>query len=96
MTGRISYTRPSITDLEVAYATDAARNGWGPHCYDYIVKFEPDRNTPDELRLGNIDITFLAEEPPVLRKVIIRSRRYAQALVTLASAVAAALDAQTN
>jgi perosamine synthetase len=24
----------------VAYATDAARNGWGEHCYDYIHKFE--------------------------------------------------------
>ncbi len=37
---RIPYTRPSITELEVAYATDAARNGWGEHCYDYIVRFE--------------------------------------------------------
>ncbi len=37
---RIPYTRPSITELEVAYATDAARNGWGEHCYDYIIRFE--------------------------------------------------------
>jgi len=37
---RIHYTKPSITELEVAYATDAARNGWGEHCYDYIVRFE--------------------------------------------------------
>lgn len=36
----IYYTRPSITDLEVAYATDAARNGWGERCYEYIVRFE--------------------------------------------------------
>ncbi len=40
MKERILYTKPSITDLEVAYATDAARNGWGEHCYDYIVRFE--------------------------------------------------------
>lgn len=40
MKKRILYTKPSITDLEVHYATDAARNGWGEHCYDYIVKFE--------------------------------------------------------
>lgn len=40
MSSRIAYTKPSITDLEVAYATDAARNGWGDRCYDYIVKFE--------------------------------------------------------
>jgi len=37
---RIFYTKPSITEREVAYATDAARNGWGDHCYDYIRRFE--------------------------------------------------------
>ncbi|GAB4168693.1 MAG: DegT/DnrJ/EryC1/StrS aminotransferase family protein [Rhodocyclaceae bacterium] len=37
---RIPYTRPSITELEVGYAADAARNGWGEHCYDYIARFE--------------------------------------------------------
>ena len=37
---RIYYTKPSITELEVRYATDAAANGWGEHCYEYIGKFE--------------------------------------------------------
>jgi perosamine synthetase len=37
---RIYYTKPSITDLEIRYATDAAANGWGEHCYDYIRRFE--------------------------------------------------------
>lgn len=37
---RIYYTKPSITELEVEYVTDAARNGWGEHCYDYIDRFE--------------------------------------------------------
>lgn len=40
MKARIAYTKPSITELEVAYATDAARNGWGERCYDYIHRFE--------------------------------------------------------
>lgn len=40
MKSRIHYTKPSITELEVAYATDAARNGWGERCYEYIVRFE--------------------------------------------------------
>jgi perosamine synthetase len=40
MSTRIPYTRPSITELEVGYATDAARNGWGERCYDYIHRFE--------------------------------------------------------
>jgi perosamine synthetase len=37
---RIYYTKPSITELEVEYATDAARNGWGDRCYEYIHLFE--------------------------------------------------------
>ena len=37
---KIPYTQPSITELEVQYATDAAANGWGEHCYDYIERFE--------------------------------------------------------
>lgn len=41
-TARIAYTKPSITDLEVAYVNDAVRNGWGEHCYDYIKRFEAD------------------------------------------------------
>ncbi|RYE73026.1 MAG: glutamine--scyllo-inositol aminotransferase, partial [Oxalobacteraceae bacterium] len=37
---RIYYTKPSITEREVSYATDAAANGWGERCYDYIIRFE--------------------------------------------------------
>ena len=42
MTPRIAYTKPSITELEVTYATDAARNGWGAQCYDYLNRLERD------------------------------------------------------
>jgi len=37
---RIYYTKPSITDLEIRYAADAAANGWGDRCYEYIARFE--------------------------------------------------------
>jgi perosamine synthetase len=40
MKPRILYTKPSITELEVQYATDAAANGWGDQCYAYIDRFE--------------------------------------------------------
>ncbi|WP_340297141.1 MULTISPECIES: DegT/DnrJ/EryC1/StrS family aminotransferase [unclassified Roseobacter] len=40
MNARIFYTKPSITDLEVSYASDAAANGWGDQCYRYIDRFE--------------------------------------------------------
>lgn len=40
MKPRIPYTKPSITEREVALATDAAQNGWGERCYEYIGRFE--------------------------------------------------------
>ncbi len=40
MKSRIHYTKPSITELEVRFATDAAANGWGERCYEYITRFE--------------------------------------------------------
>jgi len=40
MTSRIHYTKPSITELEIRYAADAAANGWGEKCYEYINRFE--------------------------------------------------------
>jgi perosamine synthetase len=40
MKSRILYTKPSITELEVRYVTDAAAKGWGDKCYEYINKFE--------------------------------------------------------
>lgn len=40
MKPRIFYTKPSITEKEIEYATDAARNGWGDRCYEYITRFE--------------------------------------------------------
>lgn len=40
MKSRIHYTKPSITNLEIDYANDAASNGWGQKCYEYIDRFE--------------------------------------------------------
>jgi perosamine synthetase len=40
MSGRIAYTRPSITALERAYVEDAIATGWGERCYDYLHRFE--------------------------------------------------------
>lgn len=58
---------------------------------DYRIEFEPDANTPEELRLGNLDITFKAEEPPVLRKITIRSRRHREALTALVQSISISL-----
>lgn len=45
MRPRVLYTKPSITELEIGYATDAAANGWGDKCYEYINRFEQDFKT---------------------------------------------------
>ncbi len=37
---KIYYAKPSVTQLEIDYVTDAITNGWGDHCADYIKKFE--------------------------------------------------------
>ncbi|HOE43447.1 MAG TPA: DegT/DnrJ/EryC1/StrS family aminotransferase [Rhodoferax sp.] len=39
-TERIALSRPSITALELSCMADAAANGWGEHCYDYIEQFQ--------------------------------------------------------
>ena len=40
MKSRIPYTKESMTELEVRYATDAVANGIGPQRYEYIDRFE--------------------------------------------------------
>lgn len=40
MNNKISYTKPSISELEIGYVEDAIRHGWGNKCYEYINKFE--------------------------------------------------------
>jgi hypothetical protein len=59
---------------------------------DGRVRFEPDRNQPAELRLGRLDITFEAEEPPAVRRLTIRSRRYERALTRLVQQLAISLN----
>jgi perosamine synthetase len=36
----IPFAKPSITEREIKYATDAATSGWGKRCYEYINNLE--------------------------------------------------------
>lgn len=36
---KIPVNKPTITEREIEYVTDAIKTGWGDHCYDYIKKF---------------------------------------------------------
>ena len=37
---KIPISKPSITAKEIDYVNDAVTNGWGPNCYDYLIKFQ--------------------------------------------------------
>lgn len=66
------------------------------HILDYRIGFDPDQNSPEDLRLGYLDLSFQAEEPPVLRKVTIHSRRHREALETLVRNIAIQLGTEVN
>lgn len=37
---KILAAKPSITSREIDYVSDAVTNGWGEHCYDYLLRFQ--------------------------------------------------------
>ena len=53
------------------------------HVLGYMVGFTKDQNSPENLRLGKFTVRFQAEEPPVLRRLVIQSARYRPALDAL-------------
>jgi hypothetical protein len=53
------------------------------HILGYQVGFSKDQNSPEQLRLGKFTVRFAAEEPPVLRRLVIQSARYRPALDAL-------------
>lgn len=59
---------------------------------DYRVRWSADQNTPEDLRAGRFTIDFQAEEPPVLRRIDIRSYRYRPALDALLDDLIAQID----
>jgi len=86
--GRYNLTSQTVQAVINTLETQLARFKANGDIIDFRISFDPDVNTPEELRLGNIDLTFQAEEPPVLRKITLRSRRYREALVNLARSIA--------
>lgn len=60
------------------------------HILGYRVGFEASKNSPETIRLGRIRVFFAAEEPPVLRRIDVDSRRYRPALDALIDELATA------
>ena len=62
------------------------------HIIDYKMLFRPDGNSSDEIRLGHLSVGFLAEEPPVLKRITIESGRYRAAIDAMVADLAAQLN----
>jgi phage tail sheath protein FI len=62
----------------------------------FKVDFPAGANTPEEIRAGEIDLVVAFEEPPVLRKLIIRSRRHREAINALTQTISIKLNASSN
>lgn len=93
--GRFNITAQTVQAIVSSMEDHLSRLRADGDILDYRVFFEPSRNTPQELRLGHLDISFRAEEPPVLRKITVRSRRYIEALEALSQQLAIQIGGET-
>lgn len=93
--GKYNITLQTIEAIMNTIRLDLTRLAADGHILSpFKVDFEPDNNTPAELRSGEIDISFRVEEPPVLRKMLLRSRRYAPALDALVQTISVQLGSE--
>lgn len=91
--GNYNLTRQVVQAIVNTLESQLVRMKANDYILDFRIGFDPAANTPEELRLGNIDLQFQAEEPPVLRKITLRSRRHREALTTLVRSIAIQLGA---
>lgn len=90
--GRFNISTATVNAILETMRSQLARLEARGYILGFRVGFEPDKNSPEELRLGNLQVLFRAEEAPVLRKITISSRRYRQAFDDLVNAVATSLN----
>lgn len=81
--GRFNLTLQTVQAVVNTMESELSKMRANGDLLDYRIDFVEDLNTPEDLRLGFLTIAFRAEEPPPLRKITIRSRRYRDALTEL-------------
>ena len=86
--GRYNLTRQTVQAILNTIESQLVRLEADGYLLGYKLGFDEGVNTPEELRAGHIDLQFMAEEPPVLRKITLRSRRHREALNDLTRAIA--------
>jgi phage tail sheath protein FI len=86
--GRFNLTSQTVQAIINTLESELIKLKADQYILDFRLGFDADVNTPENLRLGYIDLQFQAEEPPVLRKITLRSRRHREALEALANNIA--------
>lgn len=94
--GRFNITSQTVQAIVNTMESQLSGLRADQHILDYRISFDPDTNSPEELRLGNLDLIFEAEEPPVLRKLMIRSRRHRDALTSLVRNISTQIGTYVN
>ena len=89
--GRTNITVQGVQAVKTTMDNILARAKAEGAIIDYRITFDEALNTPSEIRLGQIDIIMSAEETPVLKKLVIRSRKYPEAITTLTQQISVAL-----
>ena len=90
--GRFNITVQTVQAIINTIDTQLAGLVAGGHILPgYKIGFVPDQNSPTDLRAGNVTISFACEEPPVLKKITIYSRRNAAALTNLVQTISVQL-----
>jgi uncharacterized protein len=92
--GRYNLTLQTVQAVINTMESQLVRLRADGYILDFRIGIDMAANTPEELRLGHIDLQFQAEEPPVLRKITLRSRRHREALANLVRSIAVALGSE--
>jgi len=90
--GRYNITARTVSALLTAeriVLRDLQADG---HILGYKIAFNAASNSADEVRLGHVTIGFAAEEPSPLKKIVVESARYREAIDIMLADLAASLN----
>jgi len=90
--GKFNITRNAVQQIVntmESFLLDLQAN---EHILGFKCYFLADKNSPEQIRLGHLTISFAAEEPPPLKVITIESSRYRPAIEAMVADLAAQLN----
>ena len=86
--GRTNIDRQTVANVEETIAQWLGQLTALQQILGYKVTFSGSLNTPEEIRLGHLTVSFAAEEPPVLKRITTMSARYKPAIDAMVAQLA--------